>query len=246
MKYLVVIAVILGLVFAAYWGMFIASQPTASAQIRLSSQPFPLAVGPSTVLVSLTDAYGSALDGAVVEVSGTMLHKGMLPVPLTGRASVSTNGVYAMRILWPMLGDWIVDITATLPDQQRVQERFEIFIYDIPRASNGGDAYYKSVGENAKLAAQRPSNELWIVIPQGTQAMMRAGQGDDIIPLEIRLNLAAQHTLVIQNNDITDHTIGPFFVRAGETVRQTFTRPAVYQGVCSIRHSEEVNIIVES
>jgi len=84
------------------------------------------------------------------------------------------------------------------------------------------------------------------VIPMGTQALMRSGQGDDVIPEEIRLDLSGRHVLVIRNDDIADHVVGPFFVRSGEIIRQRFTSPAEFQGVCTIRHGAEVSIIVES
>jgi hypothetical protein len=70
--------------------------------------------------------------------------------------------------------------------------------------------------------------------------------GDDVIPADIRLNLSGQHVLVIRNDDIADHTVGPFFVRAGETIRQNFTQAAVFQGTCTIRHNADINIVVEA
>jgi hypothetical protein len=101
------------------------------------------------------------------------------------------------------------------------------------------------VREVNTAVATNPEQELWIVIPQGTQQMMRTGQGADVIPPEIHLSLAGQNTLVIRNDDIADHTVGPFFVRAGETVRQQFTRAAEYLGKCTISHGAEVSIVVE-
>jgi hypothetical protein len=103
---------------------------------------------------------------------------------------------------------------------------------------------FRSASEINALVSD-PARELAIVIPQGTQALIRLGQAEDLIPTEIRLNVSGQNTLVIQNNDIVDHTIGPFLVRSGEVVRQKFTSPSVYQGVCSLNVAEAISIIVE-
>jgi hypothetical protein len=173
-----------------------------------------------------------------------MTHEGMLPV--AGDASES-NGQYRAFVTLSMMGDWIVDVSAQLPQQTTpLHERFEIYVYPVVPPDNGSLMRYRSVGEIEALLASSPSQEYWIVIPQGTQAMMRMGQGDDVIPEVIRLDLSGQPTLVIRNDDIAAHTVGPFFVRSGETIRQQFTSPAEFQGVCSIRHGAEVSIIVES
>jgi hypothetical protein len=149
--------------------------------------------------------------------------------------------------MWSMPGEWVVDVTAAVPESgdSSVHEQFNVFIYPVPQYDAGGQTSYRSVREVNTAVATNPEQELWIVIPQGTQQMMRTGQGADVIPPEIHLSLAGQNTLVIRNDDIADHTVGPFFVRAGETVRQQFTRAAEYLGKCTISHGAEVSIVVE-
>ena len=66
-----------------------------------------------------------------------------------------------------------------------------------------------------------------------------------MIPAVIRLDSAARNTLVIRNDDIADHSIGPYFVRAGETVRQVFSEPTNVVGLCTIRGNSEISIIVD-
>jgi hypothetical protein len=244
-RFLAAAVTILVLVIIIAAALFLQDQPLSTVQIRLSSEPFPLAVGPTTLLISLTNDDGAPVDNASIEVVGHMSHAGMLP--LAGRTSASSNGQYRVSIPWTMMGSWTVDVTAELPGRSEVvQERFEVFAYPVPPANAGGQTTYRSVTEMNTLLASKSSDEFWIVIPQGTEAMMRMGQGDDVIPEEIRLKLDGQNVLVVRNDDIADHNVGPFFVRAGETIRQEFSSPAVLQGACSINHGAEVYIVVES
>lgn len=224
------------------------AQPPAAhdaIQISLSSVPFPQAVGPGTLLVALTRSDGTPVQDASVQVSATMMMPGMLP--LAGRLEPIQGGQYPISMMWTMPGDWLIDVTAAAPGSENIHEQFNIYIYPvpIPQSNVGGEARYHSVSEVSDAISANPAKEMWIVIPQGTQQMMRTGQGADVIPPEIHLSLTGQNTLIIRNDDIADHTVGPFFVRAGETVRQEFTRAAEYLGKCTISHGAEVSIVVE-
>jgi hypothetical protein len=234
------IAIVAGVVI---WGTAQIAAPARAVQLQLTSAPFPSSVGNGSLIVSLTDEQGAAVESASVQLSATMMMPGMLP--LAGHPGSPADGLYPQAIMWSMPGEWVVDVTAALPDGSSLQEQFKLYVYPIPPSNPGGAARYRSVSEvNAAVTASAAS-EWWIVIPQGTQTMMRTGQGEDVIPSEIRLSLNGQRTLVIRNDDIADHTVGPFFVRAGETIRQKFTRAAEYVGTCTIRHGAEVSIIVE-
>lgn len=239
-----VMIMITAVALAVVWRL---SQPPADStiQIHLSSDPFPLATGPGTLMITLTNADGESVDDADVQVTANMMMPGMLP--LTGRLEASHDGHYPVSMMWTMPGEWVVDVTAAAPGSKSVSQQFNIYIYPvpIPESNVGGEARYRSVSEVATVLSTNPAQEMWIVIPQGTLQMMRSGQGADIIPYEIRLSLNGQNTLVIRNDDIADHTVGPFFVRAGETVRQQFTRAAEYLGKCTINHGAELSIIVE-
>jgi hypothetical protein len=241
MRYL--IAAVAGVVIIALAALVpvIWQQPAAEVHIRMSSQPFPLAVGSNTLLISLVTEDGAPVDGAAISVASHRDHPGMLP--MTGRAGSSTDGQYRVPITWPMMGPWRVDVTAELPNERGViQEQFEVFVYAI-RPAGASQAEYRSVRENEVVVSAHPERELWILIPQGTQAMLT--EGHQIMPDEIRLKLDGPNTLVIRNDDLTDHMIGPFFVRPGETIRQEFTQPAVFQGTCTISRSGDISIIVE-
>lgn len=212
-------------------------------QIQLSSAPYPLAVGQATLLIALLDASGQPVEGAMVAAASQMKHPGMLPIQ--HRVVAAEDGEYQAAVVWPMTGQWVVDVTAQMPGtEETVSDQFDVFVYPVPVESENSRTTFRSLSENL-AAVSDPARELRLVLPQGTLAMVRSGQGADLIPTEIRLDVSGQNTLVIQNDDIADHTIGPFFVRAGETVRQEFTRPAVYEGACSILPVSGVSIIVE-
>jgi hypothetical protein len=80
------------------------------------------------------------------------------------------------------------------------------------------------------------------VISAGTGARAEAGEEIDIMPTEVEL--AVGDTIVIRNEDDREYTVGPYLVRAGEEVRQTFQRPQVLVGECSLSGSGEIRIVV--
>lgn len=108
------------------------AEPTAAPEVEMSLavEPEPAAVGPSTLLITLVDANGNAIDGATVAVHGDMDHEGMMPVD--GTAESGDDGVYRVPFEWSMGGGWILDVTATLPDDGgQVSERFELDVEAI-------------------------------------------------------------------------------------------------------------------
>lgn len=217
---------------------------TGEIALKLSAEPFPITVGPNTLRVSLTDANGAVINGATVSVMRQMMHhEGALLN--AGTLTQAENGDYTGRIVWPTPAPWRVEVTAELPDGGTISDQYEIYIYAIPPQTISGEPYYHGLSATAAAVSADPERELWIVIPQGTQEMIKHGMAADVVPEEIRLAASGRNTLIIRNNDISDHVIGPYFVRAGETVRQRFTQPATFVGTCSIRARAEVSIIVE-
>lgn len=216
----------------------------ASVRFEMSSNPFPLSVGNSQLLIALTDADGEPITDAALNVTGQMLHEGMLP--MRGRASAAQDdGVYRVPMVWSMPGDYVVTVVAQNADTgEAFTEEFEVFVYPVPTRGDTGRITFKTLRER-QLESTSTEKEYRIIIPLGTWSQVAAGQGSEFIPDEIRLSVSGQNTLFIQNDDIVDHTIGPFFVRAGESIRQEFKKPDIYQGTCSIRHDATLNIIVE-
>lgn len=210
--------------------------------IELSSDPYPMTIGINQLRVFVSDTNGKPVEDADVTVSSVLDHGGMLP--LQGLPEGDSNGEYVFRVVWPMIGSWTVDVTANAgADTRAVTEQFNAYVYALPPEYDKPAGTYRAIRETSEEMAVNPDGELWIVIPQGTYDLVR--RGHDELPSDIRLRVGGRDTLVIRNDDIVDHTIGPFFIRSGETIRQRFTRAAVFQGVCSLNDVGYVNIVVE-
>jgi hypothetical protein len=95
-------------------------------------------VGPTTLIVTLREAGGSAptrdggltqgapITGATVRVEALMTHPGMAPIEATAVATGLTTGEYRADFAFTMAGDWVLLVTATLPDGRRIERRIDI------------------------------------------------------------------------------------------------------------------------
>lgn len=218
------------------------TSPSGSPRIHLTSYPFPAIAGPTTFYTAVTNPDGTKITGATIDLNASMMMEGMLPTH--GRAAPDQKGWYSNSFTFGMMGEYVVDVTATLPDKQVVRDTFNIYVYPVQQMKAAGETVYRSQREIEADRSTNSSRERWIIIPLGTQALLRNGQGDNVIPSELHLSVTGQNTLVIRNDDIADHKVGPFFIRAGETIRQEFRTAAEFVGTCTIRHGSEVSIIV--
>lgn len=110
------------------------SLATTGAQMSMRVEPQPLAVGETTLIVTLLDGDGSPLDGAALIVHGNMDHAGMDPVNREVRQSL--NGEYRVPFEWTMGGGWIVTVTARLPENGgQLTETFEYFVEAVSSES---------------------------------------------------------------------------------------------------------------
>ena len=85
----------------------------------------PPVIGPGALTIRLATADGAPITGATVEVGGDMAHAGMVPSIGTATAA-ATPGDYDATLEWTMAGDWIVTVTATLPDGRMATEEFDV------------------------------------------------------------------------------------------------------------------------
>lgn len=240
----VVIVVAIGLILNAALRLQrpTAVVPPALPRIELTSQPYPLTVGNNTLHVRLLDAEGNAAQATGVRVDAASAMPGTLPV---SRLASTVDGGFSAMLTLSMTGQWRVDVLAELPDGDVISEQFDVFVYPVPPENTNARTTFVSASELEALPHD-PERELRVIIPQGTRAGIVGGHGEDVIGDELRLSVSGRNTLVIRNDDIADHNVGPFFVRAGETLRQEFRRPAEYVGACSIRHGATVSIIVDA
>jgi YtkA-like len=98
------------------------SEPGVAVEFHLAPQP-PRA-GTATITLTVTDAAGHPVSGAMVKVEGDMSHPGMSPV--FGQAMESGPGRYRADIEFTMAGDWVVLTHLTLPDGRKVERQFDV------------------------------------------------------------------------------------------------------------------------
>ena len=75
-------------------------------------------------------------------------------------------------------------------------------------------------------------------IPLGAGEALDRGDPLEILPGE--MTVAVGEVIEIVNDDDRGHLVGPFFVGAGETLRQRFASPGEFIGVCTVHPSGEL------
>jgi hypothetical protein len=107
------------------------AQPTPTPapdapRLMVVVDPDPPAVGDATLVITLTAPNGQPINDAQITVRGDMNHAGMQPV--IRLSAGSENGVYRVPFRWTMGGDWIVTITAVLPDGTQIVENVDLSV----------------------------------------------------------------------------------------------------------------------
>lgn len=89
--------------------------------------------------------------------------------------------------------------------------------------------------------ADRVADHQFTIIA-GTGEAMDRGEKVDILPAELAVEVG--QVLEIVNQDDRGHLVGPFFVGAGETLRQEFTSPGTFEGICTVHPSGQFVLTV--
>jgi hypothetical protein len=100
--------------------------PQSKVNMRFEVDPNPPAVGPSHLTIVLTDGNGLPIDGANVEIKADMSHDGMQP--LRAKTRTGADGTYETPFKWTMGGDWVMTVTAALPDGLVTERRFDVTV----------------------------------------------------------------------------------------------------------------------
>jgi len=79
-------------------------------------------------------------------------------------------------------------------------------------------------------------------IPAGAGDAYDRGEPLDILPGEMVVSVG--QVIEIVNEDDRGHLVGPFYVGAGETLRQRFASPGTYEGICTVHPSGELSLRV--
>lgn len=114
---------------------------------------------------------------------------------------------------------------------------------DDPATSSTGEAE-SSASDDEMFAADAEAGEAdySFVIPSGAGEALDAGEPLEILPA--RLEVQVGETIEIVNEDDRGHLVGPFFVGEGETLRQRFSSPGEFIGLCTVHPSGELRLII--
>lgn len=93
-------------------------------------------------------------------------------------------------------------------------------------------------------ATANRQRQLIFEIPPGTAARLAAGEEVTIFPSTIVIDLRYHDTLIIQNNDNAEVTIGPFRIVPGQRFVQRYWSPGTYELICSVHQGEQLRIEV--
>lgn len=88
----------------------------------------------------------------------------------------------------------------------------------------------------------RPARNVSYVVPKGTAEKAANGERVNVMPARVLLKVG--DSITVRNDDTETATIGPFTVRPGEKIIQSFGYPQVLVGECSLSGTGEVKIIV--
>ncbi|MFV0309171.1 MAG: hypothetical protein ACK5OX_15670 [Desertimonas sp.] len=81
-----------------------------------------------------------------------------------------------------------------------------------------------------------------VTIPAGTGERLDRGEPVSVLPRRLVVNVG--DTIRIENQDDRAHLAGPFYIGAGETLRQTFANAGEITGACSAHPDGQITIVV--
>ena len=104
-----------------------------------------------------------------------------------------------------------------------------------PTAAGVPDREANLPGYAAVLGSDSATYEY--VIPEGAGDALDAGTPLSILPGSLTTTVG--QTIRIVNEDTRGHSVGPWFVSARATLRQEFSTPGSYEGLCTVHPSGE-------
>ena len=102
-------------------------------------------------------------------------------------------------------------------------------------ACGGSDSLFADEGDS------RPA-DYQFTIPAGAGSSLDAGEPLEILPAELEVHVG--EVIEIVNEDDRGHLVGPFFVGAGETLRQRFASAGTFIGECTVHPSGQIELVV--
>lgn len=108
----------------------------------------------------------------------------------------------------------------------------------VAGCSDGTDSF-----EQTDAAAEAIA-DYEFTIPVGAGLALDAGTPLEILPGTFDARVG--QTIQIVNQDDRGHLVGPWFVGAGETMRQTFKSPGEFIGECTVHPSGQIVVTVSA
>jgi hypothetical protein len=88
----------------------------------------------------------------------------------------------------------------------------------------------------------RPPATIELIIPTGTAELVSAGEADPSIPEEIVFVIG--DTLVVKNEDVVDHQLGPLWIPAGRNASLMMEQVNDYAYTCSFQPTEYLGLTI--
>lgn len=205
------------------------SAPTATpieVEMNVHTEPEGLAVGNTTLVVTLKTTSGSPIDGATLQVHGDMDHEGMASVDR--EVSESTGGEYRVPFEWTMGGGWIVTVTAHLPrNGGEVSKTFDFFVEAVSSESvinqGGGAISPEATAESsAEMLSEPPEIE---IAYQPESNPVKLGDGVVIITVTSGDNTPIADAAITVIGDMAHHGMRPIEGEGTYTDNGRYTVP---------------------
>ena len=127
-------------------------QQVSSSDIALDLAVTDLLVGESTLLITIRDADGNAVQNpGTLSVRGDMDHAGMIPV--FGESETSVDGVFSVPFEWTMAGGWIVEASLKLASGAVVTKTFKLEIMREAGADDMDGMHHSDIDHAADSGA---------------------------------------------------------------------------------------------
>lgn len=112
---------------------------------QVSIAPTPPIVGPTRLVVTVTDDDGRPVEDGRVRVEGTMTHAGMVPVVEDARHQAEGRWVVP-EFEFTMSGDWILRVHIQLPDGREAVRQEEVRVVGRGGGASSADEPHLAVG----------------------------------------------------------------------------------------------------
>ncbi|MEZ5310352.1 MAG: hypothetical protein R2735_07135 [Microthrixaceae bacterium] len=89
---------------------------------------------------------------------------------------------------------------------------------------------------------EREPKTVEFVIPKGTKTRQKAGEKVVVMPSHLELQVGDR--MILRNEDVVRHPIGPYMVRALNEITVVYGAPGVYEGYCPLSDGEQYKIVV--